>query len=111
MKDGRIKNEQISASSEFTNENTKRVFIATFARLDRYDDWKAWTADIEDVHQWIQVEFGVPNTVAGIILQRRSSNLNVQRWVTKYKVTYSNDEGASWLFVKDQEGQNHAVRN
>ena len=118
MKDRRIEDNQISASSEFEGKSDN-YFSAKYARLDNQSGkigniWMAggWVAGEQDVNQWIQVIFDVLRNVAGIITQGRITK-NPDRedeWVSEYKVKYSNDEGDSLQYVKDTNGQNEEVR-
>ena len=100
MEDGRIKDSQISASSEYSDKHK-----ATNARLNRPNlpgTFGAWASKTNDPNQWIQVDLIVPRLVAGVIAQGRYDHDNR---VTKYVVSYSED-GSTWQFIKNADGQN-----
>ena len=106
MEDGRIANYQITASSAWKN-GTK----AYFGRLDadprdpiRGISNGVWTPTTSNKHQWIQVNFGIPRLVTGIITQGRNGD---DQWVTRYKVQYG-DDGISWEYAVDSK-QNKTV--
>ena len=104
MKDGTIQDSQITASSEFNSDTHGK----NNARLDRPagdDTTGAWSSGIDDLNQWIGVEFVTYKHVSGIILQGRS---DYARWVTKYKVEYSGD-GAAWRYIQGEGRVNDMV--
>lgn len=108
MKDGRIADVQISASSEYYQADRNLYYKAIYARLDRNSGsingaWTpgSWVSQQQDLDQWVEVNFGVPRKLSGVILQGRQAHTTPYQWVTKYMVTYSDDEGASWKYVKD----------
>ena len=118
MKDGRITDRQLSASSEYLGEGVNRHFSANYARLDLVaaptEDLSAWhcgcwAVQTIDVNQWIEVNFGVDSrSVTGVILQGRDHD---EQWVTKYKVSYSNNNGVvNWRYVQDLTEEDDMVR-
>ena len=84
MKDGRITDVQISASSQKVG-NPLPYYSAKYARLDLLlaaapidlfgKHCGCWAALSNDVNQWIEVNFGVDSrSVTGVILQGRDNN-------------------------------------
>ena len=69
MEDRRIPDSQITASSEYDSNHGP-----TNARLNRPADGStigAWSARTNDLLPWIQVDFGAPKMVSGIMMQGR----------------------------------------
>ena len=58
-----------------------------------FDYSGSWASQVEDINQWIQVEFNTPFKIAAIQTQGRSDASN--QWVTSYKLSYGYD-GISW---------------
>jgi len=86
MENRRIKDAQITASSEYDSNHT-----AIQARLNfKAGGGKAggWSAGSNDVNQWIQVALGNSTELTGIATQGRNGN---NQWVTKYQLQYSDD--------------------
>ena len=99
MEDGRIKDDQITASSEHNHAHGP-----TNARLNRpaqSGTTGAWSSKTNDQNQWIQADLLLHQRVVGVILQGRADNYN--QYVTKYKVAYSRD-GVTWQNVQDAQG-------
>ena len=96
MEDGRIPASQITASSEYDS-----IHGPANARLNRpagdSTTTGAWSARTNDLLQWIQVDFGVPKIVLGIVLQGKEGDDD--QWVTRYRVEYKY-EGSSWLAAR-----------
>ncbi|KAK3611486.1 hypothetical protein CHS0354_039099 [Potamilus streckersoni] len=57
----------------------------------------AWIPRHADQFQWVQVDFGLPERIVGIITQGRQ---DMPQWVTTYTVSYSID-GQTWQDYKD----------
>ena len=105
MEDGTITDDQIRASSQWDSNHGPNN-----GRLDFMGGngiTAAWSSLIQDLNQWIQVDFWTLKTVSGIVIQGRS-NWGTQ-WVAKYKVQYGID-GIHWQTVKDANGED-AVGN
>lgn len=49
-----------------------------------------WAAATNDQNQWIQVDFGFPRRVTGILLQGRGPGSD--QWVTSFRVLFSDDQ-------------------
>ena len=96
MEDGRISNYQITASSAW-----KSLTESHFGRLNGGPvigiTSGVWTPVTNNKSQWIQVNFGLPRLVTGIITQGRHG---ADEWVTRYKVQYA-DDGVNWQYVVD----------
>ena len=50
--------------------------------------------------QWLEFDLGHPSTVTSLITKGRGDT-NQDQWVTKYKVSFSNDTRL-WLYYKDK---------
>lgn len=98
MESGVISDAQISASSQYDNEHGPNN-----ARLRNKQGKGSWVAGLNDVYQWLQVDLVGLNVVTGIATQGRHSEHAM--WVTKYKLQYSDDDGESFRYYKEQ-GQN-----
>ena len=86
MENRRIKDAQITASSEFHPN-----YAAIQARLN----FKAgggkqggWSSRSNDANQWIQVALSSYTKLTGIATQGRNGH---SQWVTKFKLQYSDD--------------------
>ena len=53
-------------------------------------------------NQWLQVDFGSPTRIVGVITQGRPTADN---WVTRYKVLYGNST-SNFVSIQSQEGSN-----
>ena len=56
-----------------------------------------WNKIAED--QWLELDIGHPTLVTGLVTKGRGDT-EKNHWVTKYKVSYSNDS-MLWTFYKD----------
>jgi len=86
MENGAISDAQISASSQWNDNHSPHR-----ARLNRRrfgSKVGAWVALNTDIYQWLQVDLGKYTTVTRIATQGRS---DLDRWVTKYRLQYSED--------------------
>ena len=63
---------------------------------------KGWLAGqgLQNINQWIQVEFSKPLKVTAIQTQQRAYR---EHRTTQYKISYSND-GATWTVYKNGDG-------
>ena len=98
MEDGTIQDNQISASSVHAPS-----LASHYARLD--SSQRGWASETNNLNEWIQVAFDTPATITGVTTQ---GDLSECCWVTAYKVEYSDDNGGTWLYVQDNNG-NDAV--
>ena len=88
MESGAISDGQLSASSEW-NPNVG----AKHARL--HSKWNgvsggAWIAGTTDVNQWLQIDLLNQHTSVTRLATQGRNYFN-KRWVTKYKLQYSNN--------------------
>lgn len=61
-----------------------------------------WAALTLDQNQWIQVDFGSPRRVTGVLLQGRNG-CSCNQWVTSFRVLFSND-GETFYSTPTMEG-------
>ena len=93
MESGDITNAQISASSTLDDNNPPGQ-----ARLHQKPDGSmagAWTAQTDDLNQWLQVDLGSYTKVSRVATQGKNG---FDQWVTKYKIQYSDDGGNFWVY-------------
>ncbi|CAK8680033.1 unnamed protein product [Clavelina lepadiformis] len=90
MKDGRVLDQDISASSNWDERHADR-----FARLDfqkRPNSIGAWASGKNRgpprAGEWIQVDLKSPTFLTGVVTQGRPSDY--QNWVTSYKISFGN---------------------
>ena len=86
MRNGRIRNHKITASSSYN-----RFHAAWLGRLGRVKTGRyigAWCAKYKNYHQWFKVDFGRPMKITKIASQGRQ---DVGHWVTSYYVSFSAD--------------------
>ena len=103
MENGKIKDSEISASSEWRSDHA-----ASQARLNfKAGSGKtgSWSSLTNDENQWLQVDLTVEMKVTGIATQGRNAH---PQWVKSYKLQCSND-GVSFQFYKQQEHQPEKV--
>lgn len=115
MKDGRIEDNQLTASGSWVNDKIDHG--PSGARLDRPANFisapgalpsaGAWCMGKGGSSPWIQVALGVSTKVTGIQTQGRNGT-NAQ-WVRRFKVQHSKD-GTSWEFVKAPNKRHDMVR-
>ena len=100
MENGTITDRQISASSHWTADYAAIQGRLHFKAIPRKAG--SWSADKNDLHQWLQVDLGSQYTkVTRVATQGRN---DAAQWVTKYKLQYSNDE-VTFQYYREQ-GQN-----
>ncbi|XP_020899992.1 EGF-like repeat and discoidin I-like domain-containing protein 3 [Exaiptasia diaphana] len=93
MEDGRIKDEQINASS-YTGS---QIHAARNGRLNKQRDSKGiggWAAGRSMIGEFIQIDLGSTNVITMVATQGRNSTRFLQ-YVTLYSLSYSND-GNNW---------------
>ena len=89
MESGAIKDAQISASTQYNNNN----YGTSRARLNlKLTGVKggAWVTRVLDLKQWLQVDLGSYTIVTGVATQGRNAP-RLQQWVTKYRLQHSTD--------------------
>ena len=95
MESGDISSAQISASSMLDADNSPEQ-----ARLHKKADGGmagAWSAQIDDFNQWLQVDLSSYTKVSRVATQGKNG---FDQWVTKYKIQYS-DDGETFLVYKE----------
>ncbi len=99
MEDGRITDNQITASSLWDSQWGDTA--AADARLNYKGDALlpgAWAAGANDNNQWIQARVHA-RWITGVMTQGRNGyHVSGGQWVTHYKVQYSND-GTNFTYV------------
>ena len=104
MKNRRIKNGQITASSLHVNTAKPPGYHgAQHARLytmESNDNCGGWHASLSDTNPWIQVNLQGVTWVSGVMIQGRNSNRHNQ-WVKQFKVLYRM-YGLDWVTVQTQ---------
>ena len=95
MENGAISDEQISASSTYSNETP-----ASIARLF-LQSGGGWAAQTYDSNQWLQVDLESQYRVTRVATQGRHNEDNWYQWVTTYKLQYK-DDGGSFQAYKEQ---------
>ena len=100
MEDNAIADEQISASTQLdANHASSKGRLQLKAASN---NGGSWSALINDVSQWLQVDFGNQQTIVTRVATQ-GSNAKSQ-WVTKYKLQYSYD-GFNFQYYSEP-GQN-----
>ncbi|CAF1300503.1 unnamed protein product, partial [Adineta ricciae] len=62
---------------------------------------KGWCSKKKYKHdQWLEFDLGHPSTVTSLITKGRTDT-NQEQWVTKYRVSFSNDSRL-WIYYKDK---------
>ena len=95
MENGAISDAQITASSEWDDNHAARR-----ARLNiklSGNKRGAWSALINDLNQWLQVDLGRFTTVTRVATQGRNQH---HQYVTKYRIQYS-DDGVTFHLYKE----------
>ncbi|XP_078283623.1 lactadherin-like isoform X4 [Rhinoraja longicauda] len=100
MKSRLIGDKQISASSTYKMWGMDAFSWAPcLARLDKHGKTNAWTADVSNKSQWLQINLLVPKKITGIITQG-AKDFGVHQYVESFKIAHS-DDGKSWTIYKD----------
>jgi len=99
MENGVILDEQITASSVKSSNHAAHHGRLHFQRVSGI--YGAWTANIDDLHQWLQVDTGSPYTkVTRVATQGRDATL-ANQWVTLYKLQYGSN-GVHFQYYREQ---------
>jgi len=96
MENFKITPAQISASSQYDGDHAPN-----YGRLHYQGYYGTWAAGVNDINQWIQIDFTVQTTVTYVATQGR---LGGGQRVTHYKLQYSNDGNSFQVFK--QQGEN-----
>ena len=98
LESGLVLNQQITASSEWNKnhgpENARLNFVAVRGKTG------SWSSQVNDVNQWLQVDFRQNVKIAKIATQGRQ---DYDQWVRTYKIMYSEDGPTSSIFRTYQE--------
>ena len=86
MENRRIRNQQISASSEWDVNHGARLARLNQKRTGR--TMGAWSARVNNAYQFLQIDLRVPMKVTSVATQGRS---DANQWVTKYMLSFSLD--------------------
>ncbi len=100
MESNTIRDSDITASSELKPDHGARN--ARLNQLSQSDRIGAWSAEMDDTEQWIQVNLTDGKLVRGVMTQGRP---DCDEWVTEYTVQYSND-AITWYNIT---GENQTV--
>ncbi|XP_062922169.1 EGF-like repeat and discoidin I-like domain-containing protein 3 isoform X4 [Mobula hypostoma] len=100
MKSRLIRDRQITASSTYKMWGIDAfTWAPCLARLDKHGKTNAWTAELNNQLQWLQIDLLVPKKITGIITQG-AKDFGVHQYVKSFKIAHSND-GKSWTIYKD----------
>ena len=94
MENRRIRSNQISASSEWDVNHGARLARLNQKRTGR--TMGAWSARVNNHHQFLQIDMRVPMKVTSVATQGRS---DAKQYVTSFAVAYSPD-GYRWTPFK-----------
>ncbi|XP_048472069.1 EGF-like repeat and discoidin I-like domain-containing protein 3 isoform X2 [Rhincodon typus] len=100
MKSRLIRNNQITASSTYKMWGIDAfTWAPCLARLDKRGKTNAWTAELSNKSQWLQIDLLIPKKVTGIITQG-AKDFGVAQYVESFKIAFS-DDGQSWTIYQD----------
>ncbi|XP_041030979.1 milk fat globule EGF and factor V/VIII domain containing b isoform X1 [Carcharodon carcharias] len=100
MKSKFIRNNQITASSTYKMWGIDAfTWAPCLARLDKQGKTNAWTAELSNKSQWLQINLLISKRVTGIITQG-AKDFGVAQYVESFKIAYS-DDGQSWSIYQD----------
>ncbi|XP_072134217.1 EGF-like repeat and discoidin I-like domain-containing protein 3 isoform X4 [Mobula birostris] len=100
MKSRLIRDRQITASSTYKMWGIDAfTWAPCLARLDKHGKTNAWTAELNNWSQWLQIDLLVLKKITGIITQG-AKDFGVHQYVKSFKIAHSND-GKSWTIYKD----------
>ncbi|XP_060709362.1 lactadherin-like isoform X4 [Hemiscyllium ocellatum] len=100
MKSRFIRNNQITASSTYKMWGIDAfTWAPCLARLDKQGKTNAWTAELSNKSQWLQIDLLIPKKITGIITQG-AKDFGVAQYVESFKIAFS-DDGQSWTIYQD----------
>uniref|UniRef100_V9K7L3 ferroxidase n=1 Tax=Callorhinchus milii TaxID=7868 RepID=V9K7L3_CALMI len=105
MKDGRIKNDQITAST--FKVKWWKYWYPSLARLNMEGSVNAWQPEAHNTNQWLQINFLKKKKITGIITQGVKYVLNFV-FVKTYSLHYS-DDGNKWLPFTDNSAVDEKI--
>ncbi|XP_073682062.1 retinoschisin 1a [Garra rufa] len=100
---GSVSSDQISCSNEDQYTGWFSSWVPSRARLNNQGFGCAWLSKFQDTNQWLQIDLKEVKVVSGILTQGRCDS---DEWITKYTVQYRTNEKLSWIYYKDQTGNN-----
>lgn len=86
LQSGRIKNSQITASSQWNKHHAP--WLARLHRTKRGPYIGSWASRHNNHHQWLQIDFRRAMKITGIATQGRQDAV---QWVTAYYIYYGYD--------------------
>ncbi|XP_067874178.1 lactadherin-like isoform X4 [Heterodontus francisci] len=100
MKSRFIGDKQITASSTYKMWGIDAfTWAPCLARLDKQGKTNAWTAELSNESEWLQIDLTIPKKVTGIITQG-AKDFGVPQYVESFKIAYS-DDGELWSIYQD----------
>lgn len=102
LQSGRIKNGQITASSQWNKHHAP--WLARLHRTKRGPYIGSWSSRHNNHHQWLQIDFRRAMKITGIATQGRQDAV---QWVTAYYIYYGYD---GVFFSKVRYWWNYAVK-
>jgi len=98
LEDGRIKDNQITASSHWDNHEASGARLNNkYKYVNNKISWGAWCTDVKDTHQYLSVDLGHVRAISGVATQ----GAILKSFVKNYKMNYSLD-GQEWkMFVQN----------
>ena len=105
LEDGSIPDASLSASSNYKGHQNSITAGCRLNKRPTGTNIGAWTPNVKDTNQWIQVDLDNPTYVTGVLTQGRFDDAAATQWVTKYKVQFEPPSPACLIDVKDQLGQ------
>ena len=99
MENGDILDEQITASSEKGSNHAAHQGRLHFKKVQGI--FGAWTADNDDLHQWLQVDTGSPYTKVTRVATQGRDATGTNQWVTRYKLQYGIN-GVHFRYYREQ---------
>ena len=103
MESKAIPDAQISASSQLDDTHAPKQARLHMQAVGSNNG--GWSADINNFHQWLQVDLGSNTMVTRVATQGRNG---LDQWVTKYRIQYSY-VGNSFRFYKKAENSSAQV--
>lgn len=99
VEDGRITDQQMTASSHFNEHYASNARLNNKASTDKNGNerWGGWCTDADDKNQYLQVDMGQVRSVSGVATQGYMMGM----YVTQYKLNYSTD-GVTWQSYREK---------
>jgi len=109
MESGAISDKQISASSADPNRAASRGRLHSGAVSNEVE---SWSVRVRNGNQWLQIDLGSRSgtNLTGVATQGGTNHRNKARWVTKYKLQYS-DDGVNFQYYKDMVSWEYSTGN